>query len=78
MIDLVVDRREMRNTISPHAGFYDEGPQGCLKFMTETLSKLYEQGLTKLRSEVESYPSEADFGKPAAIFRTQPVISRFT
>src|SRR3954452_20579645 len=31
--------------------------------MTETLSKLYEQGLTKLRSEVESYPSEAELWK---------------
>ena len=31
--------------------------------MTETLSKLYEQGLTKLRTEVESYPSEAELWK---------------
>jgi uncharacterized damage-inducible protein DinB len=31
--------------------------------MNETLSKLYEQGLTKLRSEVESYPSEAELWK---------------
>src|SRR6478672_3045538 len=31
--------------------------------MTETLAKLYEQGLTKLRSEVESYPSEAELWK---------------
>ena len=31
--------------------------------MTETLAKLYEQGLNKLRSEVESYPSEAELWK---------------
>ena len=31
--------------------------------MIDTLSKLYEQGLTKLKSEVESYPSEADLWK---------------
>jgi Protein of unknown function (DUF1572). len=31
--------------------------------MTETLSKLYEQGLTKLRSEIEGYPSEAALWK---------------
>jgi hypothetical protein len=31
--------------------------------ITDTLSKLYEQGLTKLRSEIESYPSEAELWK---------------
>jgi len=31
--------------------------------MTEILSKLYEQGLNKLRTEVESYPSEAELWK---------------
>ena len=31
--------------------------------MTETLARLYEQGLKKLRSEVESYPSEAELWK---------------
>ena len=31
--------------------------------MKDTLSRLYEQGLTKLRTEVESYPSEAALWK---------------
>lgn len=31
--------------------------------MIDTLSSLYEQGLTKLRTEVESYPSEAELWK---------------
>ena len=31
--------------------------------MIDILSKLYEQGLTKLRSEVESYPSEVELWK---------------
>jgi uncharacterized protein DUF1572 len=31
--------------------------------MIETLSKLYEQGLNKLRSEVESYPGETELWK---------------
>lgn len=31
--------------------------------MIESFSKLYEQGLTKLRTEVESYPSEAELWK---------------
>lgn len=31
--------------------------------MIDTLSSLYEQGLTKLKTEVESYPSEAELWK---------------
>ena len=31
--------------------------------MTDTLAKLYEQGLTKLRTEIESYPTEAELWK---------------
>lgn len=30
---------------------------------TNTLSKLYEQGLTKLRTEIEGYPSETELWK---------------
>jgi hypothetical protein len=31
--------------------------------MTESFAKLYEQGLTKLRTEIASYPSEAELWK---------------